>query len=130
MLGHVVSNSLIKQAIIQACDELTSSKTIATRLYNMLALHGYIDINADKTDISIWSCISDETLLATDNFGIKTIECFRKTVDILNGVEQISKKQYTLTITTEEMKALRELYENKQREINILKRIISKCKVS
>ena len=121
----IVNNDVIHTAIEQAYNELGSGKIQPTRLFNILAQNGYIDTIYGETDISKWSEISDEKFLEMRGVGPASIKYFRRTFDILNGADQLPKQMYEVKLTFEELSSLRRIYERKQNETELLKRIIN-----
>lgn len=121
----IVNNNVIHSAIEQAYNELGRGKIQPNKLFNVLAQNGYIDLRLGETDISEWSEISDEEILKIHGLGPTSIKFFKRTIDILNGADPLPKQMYTVTITFEELEQLRHIYEQKQNEAELLKRIIS-----
>ena len=121
----IVNNDVIHTAIEQAYNELGSGKIQPTRLFNILARNGYIDTIYGETDISKWSEISDEKFLEMRGVGPASIKYFRRTFDILNGAGPLPKQMYDVKLTFEELSSLRRIYERKQNETELLKRIIN-----
>ena len=123
--AKIVNNDAIHTAIEQAYNELGSGKIQPTRLFNILARNGYIDTIYGETDISKWSEISDEKFLEMRGVGPASIKYFRRTFDILNGAGPLPKQMYEVKLTFEELSSLRRIYERKQNETELLKRIIN-----
>jgi hypothetical protein len=123
--AKIVNNDAIHAAIEQAYNELGRGKVQPNRLFNILAAHGYIDDRSGETDISKWSEISDKEFFKMHGLGPMTVKYFRRTIDILNGADPLPKKLYEVKLTFEELSLLRSIYEQKQNETELLKRIIS-----
>lgn len=121
----IVNNDRILAAIKQAYNELGSWKVQPNSLFNTLARNGYIDDRSGETDIFKWSEISDKELFKMRGFGPKSIKYFRRTIDILNGADPLPKQMYEVKLTAEEFSLLRCIYEQKQNETELLKRIIN-----
>ena len=121
----LVQNDVIRTAIEQAYNELGSGRIRPARLFNILAQHGYINIYTGETDISKLSKLSDRKLLDMRGFGPESIKYFKRTIDILSGADPLPKKLYTIQVTFEELSSLRRIYERKQNETELLKRIIN-----
>ena len=121
----IVDNDTIRTAIEQAYNELGSGKIQPARLFNALARDGYIDTRIGETDISGWSEILDEEFLEMDGIGPSSIKYLRRAIDILNGADPLPKQQYEVKLTFEELSSLRCIYERKQNETELLKRIIN-----
>lgn len=121
----VVNNDVIRTAIEQAYNELGSGRIQPTRLFNILAQYDYIDTYTGETDISKLSKLSDKELLDMHGIGPESIKYLRRTIDILNGADPLPKKMYTIQVTFEELSSLRRIYERKQNETELIKRIIN-----
>ncbi len=121
----VVNNDIIRTAIEQAYNELGSGRIQPARLFNILARYDYIDTYTGETDISKLSKLSDKELLNMHGVGPESIKYLKRTIDILNGADPLPKKMYTIQVTFEELASLRRIYERKQNETELLKRIIS-----
>ena len=121
----LVQNDVICTAIEQAYNELGSGRIQPARLFNILAQYNYIDTYTGETDISKLSELSDKELLNMYGIGPESIKYLKRTIDILNGADPLPKKLYTIQVTFEELSSLRRIYERKQNETALLKRIIS-----
>ena len=121
----LVQNDIIRTAIEQAYNELGSGRIQPSRLFNILAENGYINIRIGETDISKWSNVSDKEFLKMDGFGLGSIKFLRRAIDILNGADPLPKQLYEVKMTFEELSSLRRIYERKQNETELLKRIIN-----
>ena len=121
----IVNNDAIHTAIEQAYNEMGKGRIQPNRLFNLLAENGYINIRIGETDISKWSDISDKEFLKMDGFGLGSIKFLRRAIDILNGADPLPKQLYEVRLTLEELASLRRIYERKQNETELLKRIIN-----
>lgn len=122
---QIVDNDIIRTAIEQAYNELGSGRIQPNRLFNILAENGYINIRIGETDISKWSDISDKEFLKMDGIGLGSVKFLRRAIDILNGADPLPKQLYEVKMTFEELSSLRRIYERKQNETELLKRIIN-----
>lgn len=121
----LVRNDVIRTAIDRAYNELGSGRIQPTRLFNILAQYDYIDTHTGETDISKLSELSDKEFLNMHGVGPESVKYLRRTIDILNGADPLPKKMYTMQVTFEELSSLRRIYERKQNETELLKRIIN-----
>ena len=121
----MVNNDASHTAIEQAYNEMGKGRIQPNRLFNLLAENGYINIRIGETDISKWSNISDEEFLKMDGFGLGSMKFLRRAIDILNGADPLPKQLYEVKMTFEELASLRRIYERKQNETELLKRIIN-----
>lgn len=83
------------------------------------AYHAFWDKNGFHENDLDMEVSLDQTIMLDDNDAI------RRTVDILNGADPLPKKMYTVQVTFEELASLRRIYERKQNETELLKRIIN-----
>jgi len=121
----IVKNNEFVAALDQAHREYGIAKSTSMRIFGVLSRRGYVNYNAEKSNITKLMSLSDKKLAAIPGIGEQSFTMLKRALDILNGADSLETNGYTIHISAEDAVILRRMIRRKKDEIRVLGNIVS-----